>query len=163
MLQAAATKPAQIPAAPRKHSVTIAFLFSLFPGLGAVYNGQNIKALLHFLLIAGSWTLADLFSGTLESVFTLLGLALYLFSIIDTTKSARQANRGVDLALEEERIRRTLQERTNLVGQGLILLGAMVVINTIAPSIFNRFWPIILIILGGWSLRWRGKGGSALR
>lgn len=170
MLQAAAAEACQISpdrisagsnlTPPRRHSVTIAFLFSLFPGLGAVYNGQNVKALLHFLLIAGSWTLADLFAGTLESLFTLLGIAIYLYSIIDATKSARRANRGGDLALEEEQLRHALQERTDLVGQGLMLLGSMVVINTLAPAFFNRFWPAILIVLGGWVLRWRRRVSS---
>jgi TM2 domain-containing membrane protein YozV len=142
----------------KRHSVLVAFFFSLFPGLGAVYNGQNIKALLHFTLIAGAWTLADLFAATLESIFSLVGVATYLYSIHDACQSARRANAGSDLVQEEERIRSVLRKRTDIAGLGLILLGGMVVLNSLVPSLFNRFWPLILVLMGGrlvWSWRRR--------
>ena len=38
----------------------VAALLGLVPGLGAAYNGQNIKALVHFAVIVGLWQIADI-------------------------------------------------------------------------------------------------------
>jgi TM2 domain-containing membrane protein YozV len=52
-------------------SPLIALLLGLVPGVGAAYNGQNIKALTHFLAVAGLWVLADVFGMPLEIAFGL--------------------------------------------------------------------------------------------
>src|SRR5262249_35815176 len=44
------------------HSPLLAGIFGLVPGLGAAYNGQNIKSLLHFITTVSLWQLADIFS-----------------------------------------------------------------------------------------------------
>src|SRR5690242_17174479 len=60
-----------------------ALLLGLVPGLGAAYNGQPVKALVHFMITAGLWTLADVFDSSLEVVFALAGLAFYAYSLYD--------------------------------------------------------------------------------
>jgi len=137
-----------IPLARSKRSILLALLCGIFPGLGAVYNGQNVKALLHFTLIAGLWTLADLFSGSLESLLGGAGVALYIYALIDACRTARQANLGIDPQIEDERIRAWLRGNTNLAGIGLIGIGSLTTINTIFPELLNRFWPVILVLLG---------------
>lgn len=145
-----------------RRSVVIAFIFSLFPGLGAVYNGQNVKAMLHFMLIAGSWTLADIFSESLGAIFFFSGLGAYLFSIFDACRSAQRSFVGYDLAAADEEIRNKLREKTHLAGLGLILIGTMVIANTLFPAILNRFWPVLLIAIGTFLLRFRAPRQSTV-
>ena len=145
-----------------RRSVVIAFIFSLFPGLGAIYNGQNVKAMLHFVLIAGCWTLADIFSESLGAIFFFTGLGAYLFSIFDACRSAQRSLGGYDLAAADEGIRNKLREKTHLAGLGLILIGTMVIANTLFPAMLNRFWPVLLIVVGTLLLRFRAPRQSTV-
>lgn len=145
-----------------RRSVVIAFIFSLFPGLGAIYNGQNVKAMLHFMLIAGSWTLADIFSESLGAIFFFSGLGVYLFSIFDACRSAQRSLGEYDLAEADEEIRNKLREKTHLAGLGLILIGTMVIANTLFPTMLNRFWPVLLIAIGIFLLRFRAPRQSTV-
>jgi TM2 domain. len=60
-------------------SPIIALMLGLIPGLGAAYNGQPVKALVQFIVIAGLWTLADVFHSTLEVTCALASFAFYVF------------------------------------------------------------------------------------
>ena len=64
----------------------LAALFAVLPGMGAVYNRQNIKAVVHFVSIIGLFELASL--KVAAGVFALAGLAFYLYSIIDAYRTA---------------------------------------------------------------------------
>ena len=145
-----------------RRSVVIAFIFSLFPGLGAIYNGQNVKAFLHFILIAGCWTLADIFSESPAAICFFSGLGAYLFSIFDACRSAQRSLGGYDLAAADERIRDMLRKKTHLAGLGLILIGTMVIANTLFPAMINRFWPLLLIAIGTLLLRFRDSHQSTV-
>ena len=50
----------------------LAALFAVLPGMGAVYNRQNIKAVVHFVSIIGLFELASL--KVAAGVFALAGL-----------------------------------------------------------------------------------------
>lgn len=143
----------------RRHLPILALLFSLFPGLGAVYNRQNVKALLLFSLIAGLEALGNQLSGSLESLFTLGGGAIYLYSLFDAYRSARRARYGVSLQQEDEELRQMLQQKTHLAGGLLILAGSLVILNTLWPTVVNRFWPLMLVIAGVIALRRRQLAG----
>src|SRR5580765_3406252 len=67
-------------------SPVVAMLLGIIPGLGAAYNGQNIKALVHFAVIVGMWQMADVFDRGF--FFAIAGVALYLYSIYDARRSA---------------------------------------------------------------------------
>ena len=134
-------------------SPVLALIFGLFPGLGAVYNGQNVKALLHFTLIVGLWTLADIFHSALELIFSLAGAATYFYSLYDAYTSAQHYRAGEDLKAEDERIKHLLRNNTHLVGAGLIAMGGLSIINYLFPEILDRFWPVLLILAGLYFLR----------
>jgi hypothetical protein len=106
------------------------------------------------------WTLADTFSDSFESFLTAAGLALYIYSIIDACRSARRANLGIDLQEEDDQIRLWLRDNINLAGIGLILIGSLTIINTLFPSLLNRFWPILFLLSGIYLLNVRPKRGS---
>src|SRR5262245_14453980 len=141
-------------------SPLIALLLGLMPGVGAAYNGQNIKALTHFLAVAGLWVLADIFGMPLDIVFGLGGAGFYLYSIYDAYQSAQRLRRGEDLSAEDEGLKIFLQQRMNLFGILLIGVGALAMLNFWIPSLIQRIWPALLIIAGAYLIWSYHRGGQ---
>ena len=131
-------------------SPLFALLLGLIPGLGAAYNGQNIKALAHFVAIVGLWVLADIFRMPLEIAFGLGGAAFYFYSIYDAFQSAQRLRRGEDLSGEEDRLKLFLQTRMHLFGALLISVGALEMLDFLRPNLLSRYWPILLIAAGAY-------------
>ena len=144
--------------APRSHRRTtgkavIAALCSLIPGAGAIYNRQNIKAIVQFVGIVGLFQLANLpplqFLG-------LAGLLFYFQSIIDSYRTARAIADGASPAENEDAFKRALVKRAPAIGVGLIISGLLVFIRLVQPLnamlSFSRLAPVALILLGGYLL-----------
>ena len=125
-----------------------ALLLGLMPGLGAAYNGQTIKALVHFSAVAGLIVLADIFNGPLEVIFSFGAFGFYLYSLYDAQHAARRQRRGEDLRLEDERLKASLRSHTNLWGSLLIALGVVSALKVFLPVQLNRFWPLLLVLVG---------------
>jgi hypothetical protein len=145
---------------PGEKSPLIALLLGLMPGVGAAYNGQNIKALTHFLAVAGLWVLADIFGMPLEIIFGLGAAGFYIYSIYDAFQSAQRLRRGEDINEQDESLKVFLQQRMNLFGVLLIGVGALAMLNFWIPTLIQRIWPALLIVSGAY-LVWgyyRGRG-----
>ncbi|MBK9312991.1 MAG: hypothetical protein IPM55_01890 [Acidobacteria bacterium] len=139
-------------------SPLIAVLMGLIPGLGAAYNGQNVKALVHFTIILGLSMLADIFNNPLEVVFGLGVAGTYIFSIYDAYRSARHQRSGEDLQAEDDRLKLCLRENTRLWGGLLLGIGVLSILNLTIPDILQRFWPFLLILAGLFLLRGFSRG-----
>ncbi|MBL8191847.1 MAG: hypothetical protein JNK38_27800 [Acidobacteria bacterium] len=129
-------------------SPLIAVVLGLIPGLGAAYNGQPVKALVQFIVIAGLWTLADVFHSTLEVTCALASFAFYVYSLYDAFRSAQRQRHGLDLHEEDEQLRQFLRARTNLWGGLLIAIGALTTLHIIFPVQTHRLWPLLLVAAG---------------
>ena len=131
----------------------LAAMFAVLPGMGAVYNRQNIKAVVHFVSIIGLFELASL--RVASGVFALAGVLVYLYSIIDAYRTAMSIARGESAAVDEERFKRSLIKRAPLIGIMLISAGILLVVQILRPFAFvtlARLFPVALIILGGYLL-----------
>src|SRR5262249_43070172 len=131
----------------------LAALFALLPGMGAVYNHQNIKGVVHFVTIVGLFQLTALHVAA--GFFSLAGSAFYVYSIIDAYRTARRIALGESPAADEERFKRSLIKRAPLIGVVLITAGLLLVIQITRPFsfiTFARLFPVLLIILGGYLL-----------
>ncbi len=152
-----ATPSAQIPAsslppAPAVGRPTsspgIAFVLGLFPGLGAVYNGEYNKALIHIVVFAAM--IVGLSSDIGDSADVLLSLLLagfVLYMAFDAMRTARARNFGeapVD-PLES-------WSKNRPVGPViLIALGVLFLLNNFSWFPFyriGRLWPLVLIGVG---------------
>jgi len=139
-------------AAPRARA-RIAALFALFPGMGAVYNRQNVKGVVHFATIVGLFQLTAIHVAS--GFFGLAGLAAYLYSIIDAYRTGHLISRGATPSADEERFKRSLIKRAPFIGILLITAGFLLVIQILRPFsliTYARLFPIVLIILGGFLL-----------
>jgi Domain of unknown function (DUF5668)/B-box zinc finger len=139
---------------------TVAGILGAIPfGIGAVYNGQYAKGLAHLgifaLLIAGCNSNVDLLP-----TFCGFGIAfLVLYGIIDAVHSARAIQAGLP-APDPFGLGATFgggtRVQTSQIPFGaivLILIGLLFLLNTMGFEFgLHRFWPLILIGLGGWLL-----------
>lgn len=121
----------------------VAALLALVPGLGAAYNGQNIKALVHFAVTVGLWQVADILHLVL---FGIGGVAFYFYSIFDAHRSALRLRAGEDLSAEEERLKKLLRENTHIWGSVLVGVGLLSILNLFVSDWYLRqLWPALLI------------------
>jgi TM2 domain-containing membrane protein YozV len=130
----------------------------VFPGLGALYNGQPIKALLQFLTMLGLLTMVDLLSSPLDNIFGLGLIACYLTTILDSYRSAwrSRVERG-SLQAEDEHLRERIQQHPQTIGILLISLGILALLEHLAPTLLERFWPLLFIAAGyAWISRSNG-------
>lgn len=151
------------PAAPSSgpNPALAGILAGFFPfGVGAVYTGQYAKGLAHLivfgLLIAGA-SASD--NSEILGVVCGLGIAFfYVYQIIDSVRSARAMQMGqtppdpFGLAQTFATGERIDAKKIPAGAVILILIGVLFLLHTLGLSEFgvNRFWPIVLIVLGGW-------------
>jgi Domain of unknown function (DUF5668)/B-box zinc finger len=138
-------------------------LAGFFPfGVGAVYTGQYAKGLAHLaifvLLIAGA-SASD--HGHGEALGIICGLSIaffYVYQIIDAVRSAKaiQMSQPIPdpfgLAATFSGGEKIETSKIPVGGVVLILVGVLFLLHTMGLTEFglDRFWPVILIGIGGW-------------
>ena len=137
---------------------TVAGILGAIPfGIGAVYTGQYTKGLVHLgifaLLVAGCNS-----RGDVVPAISGIGIAfLVIYGIIDSVRSARAIQAGLPPP-DPYGLAATFgggtKIETSKVPMGaivLILLGVLFLLNTLGFEYgIGRFWPVILIFVGGW-------------
>jgi hypothetical protein len=139
----------------------LAFLLGLVPGLGAIYNGEYNKALIHIVVFAAIIVglSSDIGDGpTVALAFVLVGFIFYMAIDAMKTVKARNAGEPVQDPLE-------VWSKTRPVGPLiLIAVGALFLLNNFGFFDFFRikqiFWPLVLIGVGVLMLRNRVGGQS---
>ena len=155
----------QSPAAPvsyRKSSPFIATLLSFVPGLGAAYNGQTAKAIVHFAVFASFFQMAVLTQGV---PFFILGvLGTWLFAAVDACRTAQLMRAGFAPDTEEDVITRRLYGNPFAWGATLIIIGTLFLLHTLlgVQLPVQKLLPVALVALGAYMLfdYARGRGGS---
>jgi Domain of unknown function (DUF5668) len=129
-------------------SPSVAFLLGLFPGLGAVDNGEYNKALIHIVVFAAMIVglSSDLGAGADTALGLLLsGFIFYMaFDAMRTAKAKALGETSVD-PLE------TWSKDRPIGPIILIGLGVLFLLNNFSWFPFykiERFWPLILIAVG---------------
>ena len=143
-----------VPAAPgqlvpaRSGNAAVAFILGFFPGLGAVYNGEYNKALIHIVVFAAMIVglTSDLDPGPTVALSLLLaGFVFYMaFDAMRTVQTRRTGTVTVD-PLES-------WSKSRPIGPIiLIVVGGLLLLNNFDWFPFwrlSRLWPVILIAVG---------------
>ena len=142
------------------HPVLAGILAGFFPfGVGAVYCGQYAKGLAHLLIFVLLIFGAD-HAGNLDVLFG-FGIAFfYVYQIIDAVKTAhalQAGNPAPDPMGLGQMFGAGQKFETRGIPSGavvLIGLGLLFLLHTLGifEYGFERFWPLVLIFLGGWML-----------
>src|SRR5437016_10645905 len=94
----------------RKSSPFVATLLSFVPGLGAAYNGQTSKAIVHFAVFASFFQLA-IVTNNVElglPLFVMGFFGVWLFSALDAYRTAQLLRAGLVPDTEQDVIARRL-------------------------------------------------------
>jgi TM2 domain-containing membrane protein YozV len=143
----------------------VAFVLGLIPGVGAIYNGQYAKGLIHVFILGMLFTIVGSNDvGGFEPLFGVLipGFWAYMAFEAYHTAKLRQMGQPVD-------------EFSSLVpGHGgsrfpiapilLIALGVVFLLNNLELFELRRmlkYWPVMLIALGIYMLYLRMSGNSS--
>jgi B-box zinc finger len=165
------------PAVAGTGSKVIATLLGFIPGLGAVYNGEYTKAIVHVAVFAGLATMVSTFHSDPYQIFFGLAFAsFYLYMPIDAyrvAKARRLAAYPVPVGAPAQgapavagpiapQAPPAQPARSNWwIGPAvLVLLGVFFLLGNF--GLLEGDWPkivvpILLILLGGW-LIWRRLG-----
>jgi hypothetical protein len=153
---------------PPKSPGLATYLSFLLPGIGQVYNGQLAKA---FAFFFGFVTTIYLVAEVDPMPFAFLIPFVYLFNLVDAWRSASLINAraaGGGAVVEEDTV------SSPAWGATLVVLGLVLLANNLGwlrIEAFARYWPVLLIALGGFfiynALRQRdaapGGGDDAAR
>jgi TM2 domain-containing membrane protein YozV len=158
--QAAAPNPYfQTPPNPQGVSTSpgLAFALGWIPGVGAIYNGQYVKGLVHaviFGLLISLMNSVDNSAGEPLLAMMLVGFIFYM--AFEAYHTARKRQMGIQV-----------EEWSSLMANGragsrapigpilLILLGVLFLLDTLRVIEFRelaRFWPVLLILVGAFML-----------
>ena len=137
----------------RKTSPFVATLLSFFvPGLGAAYNGQTSKAIVHFAIFASFFQMAVVTDGVTFFVLGVFGT--WLFAAVDACRTAQLIRAGLAPDAEEDAITRQLYGNPLAWGITLLVLGSMFLAHTMLGVQFpmRRALPLALVLLGAYIL-----------
>jgi len=144
------SQAAYVPIVKKQTSPFIATVLSLFcPGLGAAYNGQTSKALIHFLVFIGLFQLAILSSGM--ALFVLGFMGMWLYAALDSWRTAQMIRSGVTPNSAEDVLVHRFSGNAKVWGVVLTVIGVSFVLQTLFNfhQILTRFiLPFLLIGLG---------------
>lgn len=142
--------------APYLKSQTSPFVATLLsfvcPGLGAAYNGQTGKGLVHFAVTIGLFQLA-IMTGVPLFAFGILGM--WLYAAVDAWKTARQIRAGMTPDVAEDILVRRLSGNPKLWGIVLTVLGGLFFLQAFfnLKNLIRGILPVFLIGLGIYLLR----------
>jgi Domain of unknown function (DUF5668) len=141
------------PAAVSGGSPGLAFLLGFIPGVGAIYNGQYVKGLIHVvifgLLVA---ILNNGEAGDLEPLFGMMTAVWFFYMAFEAHHTAKKRLLGQPVD-EFSSIfpRRGEPARFPVAPLFLIAIGLLFLLNNLEIVRFSqiiRYWPIALIGLG---------------
>ncbi len=147
----------------------LAFLLGLIPGVGAIYNGQYAKGIVHVLIFG---TLISIIStgaaaGGFEPLIGLMIFLMFPYMAFEAYHTARKRLRGEPVDEFSSLLPSRGEKGGFPIGPiRLILLGVLFLLNTLDVIRFYqimRWWPIFLIALGAYLLYVRVSPARAAR
>lgn len=149
----APTQPPPLPKADHSVSPPLAFVLGFIPGVGAVYNGQYAKGLLH-VVIFGS-IISILSSGAAQGFVPLFGLMIptFVFYMAFEAYHTAKKRRDGEMVDEFSGLVHARGPRSRfpmapvlLIGFGLLFL--LDNLDLLKIDRLLRYWPALLIVLG---------------
>ena len=156
--------------APPVHTVSgvspgLAFLLGLIPGVGAIYNGQYAKGLIHAVVFGILISVLDSHPPHgLEPLVVMLMTIWFFYMAFEAYHTARKRRDGEQV--EELSSLIDLNRATGRFPMGavvLIVLGVILLLdqmNIFPLERIIRFWPVGLIAIGVYMLVSRLDGGG---
>ena len=141
----------------------LALFLGLIPGVGAIYNGQYAKGMVHAIIWGVLMSIADSRAAHgLEPVFVMSVIAWMAYMAFEAYHTARK--RRIGEPVDEYSSLVNLSGRSDQIPVAallLIILGILLLLHTLDLLDFDRvvrFWPVLLIAAGVYLLYGRFTG-----
>jgi len=143
----------------------VAFVLGLIPGVGAIYNGQYAKGLIHVFILGMLFTIVSSNDvGGFEPLFGVLIPGFWAYMAFEAYHTAKLRHLGQPVDEFSSLVPSHGGSRFPVAPILLIGLGVVFLLNNL--EIFElrrmlRFWPVMLIALGLYMLYLRMTGNSS--
>jgi TM2 domain-containing membrane protein YozV len=137
----------------RTSPVAATLLSFIVPGLGAAYNGQTAKALVHFAVFASFFQMATVTDGRVP-FFPLGVVGTWLYAAVDAYRTAQLLRSGLRPGDAEDAIARRLYGNPLAWSLTLVTLGVVFLLHTLfgLQLPVRQFLPALLVGLGAYML-----------
>jgi hypothetical protein len=140
----------------------LAFFLGCIPGVGAIYNGQYAKGIVHAVIWGMLMSIASADSHAIrgmEPLFGVLVAAWWFYMAFEAYHTARKRRAGEPVD-EYSSILNLAGSRTHVPVAGVVLIavGVLLLLHTldlIDLESVARFWPVLLIAAGAYLLAGR--------
>jgi len=132
----------------KEKSSSLAAFLAIFPGMGAIYNGNIVKGITYMIVFAVLIVLTDNASDPDAVVFGLLIAGFYIFQIIDSYNEAGKINQNV---LAEENPASDKEDLSLFSAITVLVIGIVFQLanfDLITYRQVTRLWPLVLIVFG---------------
>ena len=142
------------PQRPPKSPAAAGILSAIFPGTGALYNGQIAKGIFYMVLLAGLITIQTSYGGQPFKALLLGGF--YIFQIIDSVQTAsalnlKAAGQKPGEGFAGQGLPEIVPSGSIFWGIVLIVLGVVLILANFEVVSYDRlfdFWPVAVIAIG---------------
>jgi hypothetical protein len=142
----------------------LAFLLGFIPGVGAIYNGQYVKGLIHVVIMGLLIAIVsdDQISNNLQPLFGMMIAVWVFYMAFEAYHTAKRRQRGQPVDEFSSIVPRHGQPaRFPLAPTVLIAAGVLFLLhnlNILRIGELIRYWPVALICLGAYMLYERLSG-----
>src|SRR5580698_4715662 len=153
-------------------SPALAFFLGMIPGVGAIYNGQYAKGLVHAIVWGLLMSIANSRAANgLEPIFVMLVIAWWAYMAFEANRTALKMQAGEPVDEYSSLVpMRGRGDQAPVAGVALVVLGTLLLLHTLELLDFDRvarYWPVLLIAVGVYLLWGRiaghGKAASEAR
>ena len=145
----------------------LAFLLGMIPGVGAIYNGQYAKGLVHVIILG--LMISILSSGATRGLEPLIGLmlsAFWFYMAFEAYHTARKRREGHPVDEFSSLVPLRGGSKFPVAPVLLIALGVLFLLHNLDILELRRvmrYWPVALIVLGAYMLYIRVSGAEENR
>jgi hypothetical protein len=141
------------PGVPVHTSPGLAFLLGMIPGVGAIYNGQYLKGLVHAVIFGLLVSLTNATeNGAGQPMLIMMTVGFYAYMAFEAYHTAKKRQAGLPVEEFSSLIAPNRYMSRAPVGPVLlIVLGILFLLDTLRVIEFRdlaRFWPVLLIVAG---------------
>jgi hypothetical protein len=144
-------------------SPALAFILGWIPGVGAIYNAQYIKGLVHAIIFGLLISLLNSTNNTAgQPLLAMLMVGFIFYMPFEAYHTARKRQRGIPVEEWSSFASPRAYSRRAPVGPILLIfIGVLFLLDSLHLVEFRdigRFWPVLLIIWGAFMLYMRLSG-----
>lgn len=142
----------------------LAFLLGIIPGVGAIYNSQYAKGLIHVVIFGLLISIVSSGIGGLEPLFGMLIGAWCFYMPFEAYHTAKKRQRGETVDEFSSLIPLKAQADGSKIAPIVLIAGGalflLITLDVVPLYQVVRFWPVILIALGAYLLYSRMTGAK---